>query len=48
MERRKGGSAGIIPVPEDNIPRYLVFKDDTIFLTARRWWRCLKKRLSDS
>ena len=45
MERRKAVPAGIVTVPEDNVPRYLAFKDDTIFLTARRWWHSLKKRL---
>lgn len=43
LGRRNSGPAGLIPVPDDNTPRYLAFQDDTIFLTVRRWWRRLKK-----
>ncbi len=33
---------GIIPVPENNAPRYLAVSDDGIFSTARRIWRRIK------
>lgn len=43
LSRPSTGPVGLIPVPDDNTPRYLAFQEDTIFLTVRRWWRRLKK-----
>jgi hypothetical protein len=34
---------GIIPVPENNAPRYLTMSDDGIFCTAQRIWKRIKK-----
>jgi len=43
LVRHNTGPVGLIPVPDDNTPRYLAFQEDTIFLAFRRWWRRLKR-----
>jgi hypothetical protein len=46
LDRPKAGPVGIVTVPGENASHYLLLQEDTIFLTARRWWRRLKRRIT--